>query len=76
MSAVDTSFDTTQAEWQKRQAVTSKVAKRLLGLLFILFCASYLDRINISFAALSMNSDLGLSATAFGLATRRSMSVM
>jgi ACS family 4-hydroxyphenylacetate permease-like MFS transporter len=68
MSAVDTSLDITPVEWQKRQAVTSKVARRLLGLLFILFCASYLDRINISFAALSMNNDLGLSATAFGLA--------
>jgi len=48
--------------------VMSKVSRRLLGLLFILFCASYLDRINISFAALSMNKELGLSATAFGLA--------
>jgi ACS family 4-hydroxyphenylacetate permease-like MFS transporter len=68
MDVVDTSLDVTQVEWQKRQAVTRKVAKRLLGLLFILFCASYLDRINISFAALSMNYELGLSATAFGLA--------
>ncbi|KVE99155.1 MFS transporter [Burkholderia vietnamiensis] len=51
-----------------QQQVLKKVSRRLLGFLFILFCFSYLDRINISFAALSMNRELGLTATAFGLA--------
>lgn len=58
----------TTYDQQMREAVLSKVSRRLLVLLFILFCSSYLDRINISFAALSMNRDLGLTATAFGLA--------
>ena len=34
-----------------------------------MFIFNYLDRINIGFAALTMNKDLALTATAFGLAT-------
>ncbi|MDI5811284.1 hypothetical protein MJM95_29075, partial [Salmonella enterica subsp. enterica serovar Anatum] len=37
--------------------------------LFVLFIFSFLDRINIGFAGLTMGQDLGLSATMFGLAT-------
>jgi ACS family 4-hydroxyphenylacetate permease-like MFS transporter len=36
---------------------------------FILFVFSYLDRINIGFAGLTMGKDLGLTSTMFGLAT-------
>jgi MFS transporter, ACS family, tartrate transporter len=43
-----------------------KVRWRLLPLLILLYIVSYLDRINASFAALSMNRDLGLSQTAYG----------
>jgi MFS transporter, ACS family, 4-hydroxyphenylacetate permease len=49
-------------------AVARKVYRHLTWFLVLLFVASYLDRINMSFAALSMNADLGLSATMFGLA--------
>jgi ACS family 4-hydroxyphenylacetate permease-like MFS transporter len=45
-----------------------KVSRRLLWFLFALFIATYIDRINISFAALSMNQALGLNATMFGFA--------
>ncbi len=45
-----------------------KVSRRLIWFLVILYAFSYLDRINIGFAALSMNRDLGLTATQFGLA--------
>jgi ACS family 4-hydroxyphenylacetate permease-like MFS transporter len=48
--------------------VTAKVFRRLMWFLMLLFISSYLDRINLSFGALSMNQDLGLSATMFGLA--------
>ena len=48
--------------------VVKKVFRRLMWFLLILFVCSYLDRINMSFAALSMNKALGLSATMFGLA--------
>ena len=50
------------------QEVMRKVSRRLLWFLFALFIATYIDRINISFAALSMNQALGLNATMFGFA--------
>lgn len=49
-------------------AVARKVYRRLSWFLVLLFICSYLDRINISFAALAMNKDLGLTATMYGLA--------
>jgi ACS family 4-hydroxyphenylacetate permease-like MFS transporter len=48
-------------------AVATKVFWRLLPFLFVLYVVAYLDRINIGFAALSMNKELGLTATMFGL---------
>jgi MFS transporter, ACS family, tartrate transporter len=45
----------------------AKVRRRLLPFLAVCFFANYLDRVNIGFAALEMNKDLGLSATIFGL---------
>src|SRR5690349_6554647 len=48
-------------------AVASKVFWRLLPFLFVLYVVAYLDRINIGFAALPMNKELGLTATMFGL---------
>src|SRR5580693_4890067 len=48
------------------RAVT-KVAKRLVPFLIACYFVAYLDRVNVSFAALTMNQDLGLSQTAFGL---------
>lgn len=53
----------------EEDAVVRKVYRRLVWFLVLLFICSYLDRINISFAALAMNKDLGLSATMFGLAS-------
>lgn len=47
--------------------VLAKVRRRLIPFLFLLYIASYLDRINVGFAALQMNQALGLSATAYGL---------
>ena len=43
------------------------VARRLLPLLGLCYFLSYLDRTNVSVAALTMNEDLGISAAAFGL---------
>ncbi|MGH7909630.1 MAG: MFS transporter [Thermodesulfobacteriota bacterium] len=45
-----------------------KIFRRLIGFLFALYIATYIDRINIGFAALSMNQALGLNATMFGFA--------
>src|SRR5438046_2146591 len=52
-----------------KQHVAGKVSKHLLAFLFLLFLFSFLDRINIGFAGLTMMKDLGLSGTQFGLAT-------
>lgn len=53
----------------RQQAVINKLFRRLLVFLFVLFVFSYLDRINIGFAGLTMGKDLGLNSTMFGLAT-------
>lgn len=45
----------------------AKASRRLLPFLFLLYIVAYLDRINVSFAALHMNQDIGLSAAAYGL---------
>lgn len=50
------------------QQVVRKLFRRLIPFLFVLFFFSFLDRINIGFAGLTMGKDLGLSATMFGLA--------
>jgi len=44
----------------------AKVSKRLVPFLIVCYFIAYLDRVNVSFAALTMNQDLGLSQTAFG----------
>jgi ACS family tartrate transporter-like MFS transporter len=43
-----------------------KVTLRLIPFLVLLFVVSYLDRVNVGFAALQMNHDLKLSASQFG----------
>lgn len=52
----------------RQQAVINKLFRRLIVFLFVLFFFSFLDRINIGFAGLTMGQDLGLSATTFGFA--------
>jgi MFS transporter, ACS family, tartrate transporter len=44
-----------------------KVYWRILPFTFILYLVCYLDRVNIGFAALTMNKDLGLSTYVYGL---------
>ena len=44
-----------------------RVTWRLLPFLLLLYVISWLDRVNVGFAKLQMNSDLGLSETAYGL---------
>ena len=45
-----------------------RVLRRLIPFVFICYVVSYLDRINIGFAALQMNKQLGISSADFGLA--------
>jgi MFS transporter, ACS family, tartrate transporter len=44
----------------------AKVSRRLVPFLIVCYFVAYLDRVNVGFAALTMNQDLGLSQTAFG----------
>ena len=46
--------------------VFAKVAWRLLPILTVAYVFNYLDRNNIGFAALTMNRQIGLTATEFG----------
>jgi ACS family tartrate transporter-like MFS transporter len=45
-----------------------RVYLRLVPFCFLLYILCYVDRINVSFAALTMNRDLGLDAYTYGLA--------
>lgn len=44
----------------------ARVTTRLVPFLVVCYFVAYLDRVNVGFAALQMNKDLGLSASAFG----------
>src|SRR5207253_9516387 len=43
-----------------------RIAWRLLPFVFLLYLVAYLDRANVSFAALKMNLDLGFSDRIYG----------
>ncbi|SEI45580.1 MFS transporter [Pseudomonas sp. NFR16] len=45
-----------------------RVLLRIVPFIFVCYVISYLDRTNVGFAAISMNKDLGLTATMFGWA--------
>src|SRR5580698_8244906 len=44
----------------------ARVTTRLVPFLVVCYFVAYLDRVNVGFAALSMNKDLGLTASVFG----------
>ena len=48
------------------QRTIARVSARLIPFLILCFFVAYLDRVNVGFAALTMNRDLGLSAAAYG----------
>ena len=50
------------------QTTVRKVYWRLLPLAILTYFLCYLDRINVGFAALTMNKDLGLDAATYGMA--------
>jgi MFS transporter, ACS family, tartrate transporter len=57
----------TSAAADVESRTTSKLRRRIIPLLFFLYVVAYLDRINIGFAALTMNADLGITGAQFGL---------
>jgi MFS transporter, ACS family, tartrate transporter len=60
-------MDVSEASSLER-ATLRKVYLRLVPFCFLLYILCYVDRINVSFAALTMNRDIGLSASTYGLA--------
>ena len=49
------------------QRTSQRIARRLLPFLFVLYVIAFLDRMNVSAAALQMPRDLGLSDRSFGV---------
>lgn len=47
-------------------ALLRKVTLRLIPFLLLLYVVAWLDRVNVGFAALQMNEDLGFSAAVYG----------
>jgi MFS family permease len=45
----------------------AKITLRLIPFMFVLYIVAFLDRVNVGFAALQMNEDLGFSDTVYGL---------
>lgn len=48
--------------------VLARVTRRFVPLAFVCYVVAYLDRVNVGFVATELQGDLGLSATAYGLA--------
>ncbi|HTO74371.1 MAG TPA: MFS transporter, partial [Gemmatimonadales bacterium] len=56
----------TDASPALQQATLRTVTLRLMPALFFLYIISFLDRVNLGFAALQMNRDLGFSSAMYG----------
>jgi MFS transporter, ACS family, 4-hydroxyphenylacetate permease len=50
------------------QQIFGKVSRRFLWFIMLLFMVNFVDRGNVGFAALTMNKDIGISASTFALA--------
>jgi MFS transporter, ACS family, tartrate transporter len=48
------------------RALYAKISWRLIPYMFLLYIVAYLDRINVGFAAIDMQRDLGFSNTVYG----------
>jgi ACS family tartrate transporter-like MFS transporter len=48
------------------RATMAQVTRRLMPMLMLCYFVAYLDRVNIGFAGLTMNKDLGFSSAVFG----------
>ncbi len=60
MEAVGSRIETVESRTMR------KVSARLIPFLIVCYFIAYLDRVNVGFAALTMNKALGLTATMFG----------
>jgi ACS family tartrate transporter-like MFS transporter len=51
----------------RANAILARAARRLIPIMCLMYVASFLDRVNVGFAALTMNQDLGFSPQIFGI---------
>src|SRR5205823_6876813 len=51
---------------ERGQTAIRRIRRRLIPFLALLYLIAYLDRVNVGFAALQMNSALGLSSRVYG----------
>jgi ACS family 4-hydroxyphenylacetate permease-like MFS transporter len=51
----------------KKTVLIRKISWRIIPFLFVMFSINLMDRTNIGFSALTMNRDLGLTTTTYGL---------
>ena len=49
------------------KATYAKVTRRMMPFLFLCYVLAYVDRVNVSFAKLQMQQDLGMSETIYGI---------
>jgi ACS family tartrate transporter-like MFS transporter len=52
---------------EARRSAIAKAGRRLLPFLCLCYAVNFLDRVNVGFAALAMNDDLGFSPSVFGV---------
>jgi MFS transporter, ACS family, tartrate transporter len=64
-SAHESVFSPEQAQELEARTIR-KVTSRLIPFLIVCYFVAYLDRVNVGFAALTMNKDLGLTASMYG----------
>lgn len=50
-----------------QEQVFAKIARRLIPFIMLLYVVNYIDRVNVSFAALTMKADVGLSDIVYGI---------
>src|SRR3984893_9484787 len=55
-----------ECDHSTKNTVLRKVGWRLIPFMGVLYLLAFLDRVNVGFAALTMNADLRFSATVFG----------
>jgi MFS transporter, ACS family, tartrate transporter len=63
---VTTISGSTATDAALERTTMARVTRRLLPMLMLCYFVAYLDRVNIGFAGLTMNRDLGFSAAVFG----------
>ena len=52
---------------EARQSAIAKTARRLIPFLVLCYAMCFLDRVNVGYAALAMNADLGFTPSIFGI---------